>query len=965
VACRSRWRTPSKRLHPTIFHTRLAVRRLSLARPVELFCDLHGHSRRFNIFTYGCEHIHGARSDAESRLKQRVFPHLLWRNSPGEGSPLPPPCWEGKGSSGHPQRFKFSECRFSVHSSKAGTGRVVAWRELCVENSLTLEASFSGSGDSSVIDQHWKAMRRWKRVTEGKPWRSGTAAATPLEPPDRECHPTADGTRCECHGCEASPHALLSVSQDTRVVVEQPFAFRVQEDALSSGGWSPLMPFACLCRPPLDSTPERPVLYSHEDLLRQGRDVALALAKFLNLDELVAEEAAHRATNDCGTVPDEGELEPVPEDETPAPDEVVESLEEDVVDSLGEEVEGGPIASESSESEADDEREEEEEEEEEEEGESEKSVPEEPSTAPTRRKARRGKRKGRRRKKKAGRPAPEKRDTTLEQSVEKVASEVGSASLLGEMLSFSTMCFDSSSKTGFAIADLLRSPADDSGGDGSDSSPSGDNFDEAAASKLSLVKELIKARKEDEDRSLATEDLKTSSIDVLASTDPRRPPPRDAEVRSQARRQRLIEASRATSKVTMASRMRGSRVEEEDQSKDAAVPSKADPDAGLSKAEPESEPPKWNNEAAKRRKFRKRGKGLARLMAPREGVATKLRAEVASSREGVALSPVKPQSAAIRLAKVKESIAAYAAKRALARQGPQGLQVLAVVGGPDPVSSDEESSATEPVRKPPMPATSVLRDPRASADRQAALSRVPRDAQTSPTPIPIRLPSDATPPPIDRFRAPYSPVATDFGMSGASEPGSPSRVSWTPVKNGSAFAGSRPEARRGRRPPRAVAQSSRAMMQLPPRRGLRGTDSDGRSRSVAFDSDGSEDDEAPGRAQPMRTVSSLHGISQGPRQSPVESREMDGEEAWSVEPSGERGARARTESCPVRTVAAMAGSTIRGVGAVMDDGSAAFWGNQSHGSKRAKSWALRRGGGGLRSNDAARATGEQLLRAIE
>ena len=48
-----RWKYPSEILHPTIYHTKKLISRLSNERHLALYCDLHGHSRRKNIFMYG------------------------------------------------------------------------------------------------------------------------------------------------------------------------------------------------------------------------------------------------------------------------------------------------------------------------------------------------------------------------------------------------------------------------------------------------------------------------------------------------------------------------------------------------------------------------------------------------------------------------------------------------------------------------------------------------------------------------------------------------------------------------------------------------------------------------------------------------------------------------------------------------------------------------------------------------
>ena len=107
--------------YPTIWHTRTMVKRFCQERVVILYCDLHGHSRKSNIFIYGCDTL----SDPASRLRSRVFPRMLFKNAP--------------------DKFSYKSSRFIVQKSKEGTGRVVMWRQAGIQNSYTLEATFSGS----------------------------------------------------------------------------------------------------------------------------------------------------------------------------------------------------------------------------------------------------------------------------------------------------------------------------------------------------------------------------------------------------------------------------------------------------------------------------------------------------------------------------------------------------------------------------------------------------------------------------------------------------------------------------------------------------------------------------------------------------------------------------------------------------------------------------------------------------
>jgi murein tripeptide amidase MpaA len=49
-----RWVNPSRYLHPTIFWAKKIARMLHFERKIALSCDIHGHSKKKNVFMYGC-----------------------------------------------------------------------------------------------------------------------------------------------------------------------------------------------------------------------------------------------------------------------------------------------------------------------------------------------------------------------------------------------------------------------------------------------------------------------------------------------------------------------------------------------------------------------------------------------------------------------------------------------------------------------------------------------------------------------------------------------------------------------------------------------------------------------------------------------------------------------------------------------------------------------------------------------
>eukprot|EP00002_Diphylleia_rotans_P022826 TRINITY_DN4487_c0_g1_i1.p1 TRINITY_DN4487_c0_g1~~TRINITY_DN4487_c0_g1_i1.p1 ORF type:complete len:624 (+),score=86.47 TRINITY_DN4487_c0_g1_i1:93-1964(+) len=118
------WTEPSKVYHPTIYNAKIMIQNFLADRPIMLFCDIHGHSRKRNVFLYGCG------DDGSSQIREdRVFPRLLEIRS---------------------KMFSFVDSRFSVHRSKLATARVVMRREYDISNSYTLEASLAGYATSDA-----------------------------------------------------------------------------------------------------------------------------------------------------------------------------------------------------------------------------------------------------------------------------------------------------------------------------------------------------------------------------------------------------------------------------------------------------------------------------------------------------------------------------------------------------------------------------------------------------------------------------------------------------------------------------------------------------------------------------------------------------------------------------------------------------------------------------------------------
>uniref|UniRef100_A0A8C5EP96 Cytosolic carboxypeptidase 1 n=1 Tax=Gouania willdenowi TaxID=441366 RepID=A0A8C5EP96_GOUWI len=126
------WQSPHPELHPTIYHTKNLLQYLAhIQRAPLVFCDYHGHSRKKNVFMYGCSlketvwqsNISASSTELQEDLGYRTLPKILSQIAPA---------------------FSLSSCSFVVERSKESTARVVVWREMGVQRSYTMESTLCG-----------------------------------------------------------------------------------------------------------------------------------------------------------------------------------------------------------------------------------------------------------------------------------------------------------------------------------------------------------------------------------------------------------------------------------------------------------------------------------------------------------------------------------------------------------------------------------------------------------------------------------------------------------------------------------------------------------------------------------------------------------------------------------------------------------------------------------------------------
>ncbi|XP_031548835.1 cytosolic carboxypeptidase 2-like isoform X2 [Actinia tenebrosa] len=118
------YKEPDKDNFPTVWHTKKMLESFREIHEVSIYCDLHGHSRKPNVFMYGCTEDPKVGS-VTNFLEERLFPWMMSQRAP--------------------DKFSFQGCKFIVRKCKESTARVVMWRQLGIANSFTMEATFCGA----------------------------------------------------------------------------------------------------------------------------------------------------------------------------------------------------------------------------------------------------------------------------------------------------------------------------------------------------------------------------------------------------------------------------------------------------------------------------------------------------------------------------------------------------------------------------------------------------------------------------------------------------------------------------------------------------------------------------------------------------------------------------------------------------------------------------------------------------
>lgn len=128
-----RWNQPNKALHPTIYFTKKMIEAFSEKHELVLVCDMHGHTKKKNVFMYGCSVKSYDPPVVRRNVMARVVPYLMSLRN---------------------KLFSFKDSHFRMEDDRKATARVVLWESFGISHCYTMEASFYGPEKSSAFGKN-------------------------------------------------------------------------------------------------------------------------------------------------------------------------------------------------------------------------------------------------------------------------------------------------------------------------------------------------------------------------------------------------------------------------------------------------------------------------------------------------------------------------------------------------------------------------------------------------------------------------------------------------------------------------------------------------------------------------------------------------------------------------------------------------------------------------------------------
>ncbi|XP_065059496.1 cytosolic carboxypeptidase 1-like [Rhopilema esculentum] len=159
------WIAPDPVNHPTIYHIKGFIHYLnSINKSPLVYCDFHGHSRKKNVFMYGCSvaatnaarqqgnsdtvYFNGAEGELKTEANNledvnanvdedtgyKALPRILNAIAPA---------------------FSIQSCNYIMEKSKEATARIVVFKELGVVRSYTMESTYCGADQGPYKGNHF------------------------------------------------------------------------------------------------------------------------------------------------------------------------------------------------------------------------------------------------------------------------------------------------------------------------------------------------------------------------------------------------------------------------------------------------------------------------------------------------------------------------------------------------------------------------------------------------------------------------------------------------------------------------------------------------------------------------------------------------------------------------------------------------------------------------------------------
>lgn len=113
-------------MHPVVYRAKKLIEKFSQSHEIAMFCDMHGHSMKKNVFMYACS----PNLDKKKKILMSLIPFSLSKTN---------------------KLFSFKGTKFRTEKFKQGAARVVLYKEFDIINSYTLEASFYGPEHQAAL----------------------------------------------------------------------------------------------------------------------------------------------------------------------------------------------------------------------------------------------------------------------------------------------------------------------------------------------------------------------------------------------------------------------------------------------------------------------------------------------------------------------------------------------------------------------------------------------------------------------------------------------------------------------------------------------------------------------------------------------------------------------------------------------------------------------------------------------